>query len=272
MSSQDKWNLAKPKLILSITGSNKKLNLSSKTKKLIKRGLTKVCESTRSLIITDGSDIGVSKMIGDGLAESHRFAEFVTIGIISLNRVANSNELINATAATNQQDNDQLRMAYKSKTYYGVKEEPLNQNIRFLDHNHSHFVLVDTDDSETNGSGEQQQTAEDDLLERGVLFRVKLEREMRNGWSSSRPRFDRVTSRIVEATVIAPSVPAEDKHSLSSFGSDKMTDYSTTTTIQTIPSILICINGQFESLLLVKESLREKVSVLILAVITKFFK
>lgn len=64
-----------------------------KIKKLLKRGLAKVSESTKSWIITNGSNSGISKMIGEALAENPRFSEFVSIGILNLNRVASGYDL-----------------------------------------------------------------------------------------------------------------------------------------------------------------------------------
>ena len=85
-----------------------------------------------------------------------------------------------------------------------------------------------------------------------MRFRSKLERELRTGWSPSFGHYERLDSG-----------GGSGKHSLSSFNSNegkhRDTDFN-------VPSILICINGQFDSLLLVKESLREKVPVLIFAV------
>lgn len=63
-------------------------------KKLIKRGIVKVSESTKSWILTSGSNNCVSKMIGEALAEHPKFSEFITIGILNLNRVALRNELV----------------------------------------------------------------------------------------------------------------------------------------------------------------------------------
>ena len=77
--------------------------MASKTKKLIKKGLAKVCESTKSWIITTGLSNGISKMIGEALAENPRFSEFVSIGIVNLCRVASGNELI----ASAQNNDDQ---------------------------------------------------------------------------------------------------------------------------------------------------------------------
>lgn len=171
-------------------------------------------------------------MIGEGLAESHRYSEFVSIGIISLNRVGSANELI-AMASATQQDELTSSRTPKTKTYYGVKENPLNDDITFLDHNHSNFILIDDEESNT-----------DTALEHEVLFRVKLEREFRNGWTPFVPHLERLNNG-----------GDSERHSLSSLASNETS----------IPSILVCLNGQYESLLLVKESLREKVSVLVLA-------
>lgn len=126
-------------------------------------------------------------------------------------------------------------------TYYGIKDNAYKLNRNFLDQNYSHFVLIDDD---TNG----------DVLREEVIFRSKLERELRMGWSPNFRHYERHESC---------EGGASEKHSMSSFNSNEGKSRETN---HNVPSILICINGQFDSLLLVKESLREKVSVLIFAV------
>lgn len=94
---------------------------------------------------------------------------------------------------------------------------------------------------------------DDDILRQEVIFRVKLEREMRNGWSAGVAHLERING-------------SGGMSRQNSAGSLNSQEANTREAESTVPSILICINGQFESLLLVKESLREKVTVLIFAV------
>lgn len=110
-----------------------------------------------------------------------------------------------------------------------------------LDQNHSHFILRDS--AETTNS--------DDMLRQEVLFRVKLELELRNGWSSS-----------VKESVLERQRRFSKISGISLTSAEAIAHEANTA----IPSIVICINGQFDSLLMVKESLREKVYVLIFAV------
>lgn len=121
-------------------------------------------------------------------------------------------------------------------TYYGTKESPLNPNQTVLDQNHSHFILIDDD-------------SHDDILRQEIVFRTRLEKELRNCWTKYNADGINISSR---------------RNSLTSITSDGIKNKELEN--EAIPSILICINGQFDSLLLVKEFLREKVSVLVMAV------
>lgn len=127
----------------------------------------------------------------------------------------------------------------KVVTYYGTKEKPLNPNETVLDQNHSHFILIDDD-------------SHDDILHQEMLFRTRLERELRNSWSKN----------------VNEVLTTSRKNSTISFMSDgiKSREMENDNNSKAVPSILICVNGQFESLFLVKEFLRERVSVLIMAV------
>ncbi len=84
------WNLRKPQLILSVTGSTREFTLSSSMKKTFKRGLVKVAESTESWILTNGFNMGVMKLVGEAIAEStnHSKPKLTAIGILSLEIIA----------------------------------------------------------------------------------------------------------------------------------------------------------------------------------------
>jgi hypothetical protein len=85
--------------------------VSSKIKKLLKRGIAKVSESTKSWIITNGSSTGVSKIVGEALAENPRFTQYISIGILNLNRVG-SGEDLNLSAQQADRSNIKQVLSY----------------------------------------------------------------------------------------------------------------------------------------------------------------
>lgn len=62
--------------------------MPNRMKKAFKRGLMKAAESTDSWIITHGFNSGVTKMVGEAVAENTFGTKLITIGILSLSVVA----------------------------------------------------------------------------------------------------------------------------------------------------------------------------------------
>lgn len=89
--------------------------MSSKIKKLLKRGIAKVSESTKSWIITNGSSTGVSKIVGEALAENPRFTQYISIGILNLNRVASGEDLNLSAQQADRSNIKQVLLRYINK-------------------------------------------------------------------------------------------------------------------------------------------------------------
>ncbi len=88
MHDRDKWNLRKPQLILGVTGGTRTFVMPNRMKKAFKRGLVKAAESTDSWVITNGFSSGVTKLVGEAVAENSHSSKLIALGIISLGVVA----------------------------------------------------------------------------------------------------------------------------------------------------------------------------------------
>jgi hypothetical protein len=77
------WGLKKPELILSITGAIKSFKMSNRFKKAFKKGLVKAAENVECWILTNGFCSGISKLLGEAVAENSYGAKVTAIGIVS---------------------------------------------------------------------------------------------------------------------------------------------------------------------------------------------
>jgi uncharacterized phage-like protein YoqJ len=68
---------------LSITGATKSFKLNNRLKKAFKKGLVKVAKNVVCWILTNGFSSGVSKLVGEAVAENSYDAKIVVIGIVS---------------------------------------------------------------------------------------------------------------------------------------------------------------------------------------------
>ncbi|CAF1036957.1 unnamed protein product [Brachionus calyciflorus] len=131
MFSRFKWNLSKPKLILSVIGGPRNFKMANSMKKAFKRGLIKASVSTDSWIITDGYSSGVSKLVGEAISEnSHntQVSNLVVIGISNSENVVYKEQL------------QELKTLDKSFSY-DHQDVTKTCNDNYLDSNHTHFIL-----------------------------------------------------------------------------------------------------------------------------------
>jgi hypothetical protein len=77
------WNLKKPELILSITGATKSFQMSSRYKKAFKQGLVKAAELVDCWILTNGFSSGITKVVGEAIAENSYKSKVTSIGVVS---------------------------------------------------------------------------------------------------------------------------------------------------------------------------------------------
>ncbi|XP_059823427.1 transient receptor potential cation channel subfamily M member 2 [Hypanus sabinus] len=127
------WRLSPPHLLISVTGGAKNFHLKPDLKFTFRRGLIKVAQSTGAWIITGGSYAGVMKYVGEAvrhcnMTSSHKEKQIVAIGIASWGIVHNRESLVDTQGKF-------------PATYY--LDEANQGRLTCLDHNHTHFILVD---------------------------------------------------------------------------------------------------------------------------------
>jgi hypothetical protein len=87
MYNENRWNLKKPDLMMSVIGGARRFNMPKRMKKAFKTGLIKAAEFTNSWILTSGFNSGVIKIVGDAINEKANHLKIVTIGIMPLSIV-----------------------------------------------------------------------------------------------------------------------------------------------------------------------------------------
>jgi hypothetical protein len=94
MYSSDGFGLKKPKLMICVTGSAKRLSVSHDWKKAFKVGLIKAAKKTNAWIITSGLNFGVTRLVGDVVSEELNKEKLTVLGICSWGTVATRDTLI----------------------------------------------------------------------------------------------------------------------------------------------------------------------------------
>ncbi|XP_051899496.1 transient receptor potential cation channel subfamily M member 2 isoform X2 [Pristis pectinata] len=127
------WGLNPPRLLISVTGGAKNFHLKPDLKFMFRRGLIKVAQSTGAWIITGGSFAGVMKYVGEAvrhcnMTSNYKEKQIVAIGIASWGIVHNRDSLVDVQGKF-------------PATYY--IDEANQGKLSCLDHNHTHFILVD---------------------------------------------------------------------------------------------------------------------------------
>ena len=61
------WHLPKPRLLISVTGGAKKLNLDPKLEQIFECGLLKVAQTPGAWVVTGGTNTGVMRHVGEAL-------------------------------------------------------------------------------------------------------------------------------------------------------------------------------------------------------------
>nr|XP_047126609.1 transient receptor potential cation channel subfamily M member 1-like isoform X3 [Hydra vulgaris] len=118
--------LEQPRFLISVTGGAKSFSLSPTLKTQLTSGLVKVAQTPGAWVITGGTNTGVMKQVGEALQGTTK----ACIGISTWGIIINAEKLI----------------AEKSK-FGGVVDYQvacsLVQRGAFLDHNHTHHLMVD---------------------------------------------------------------------------------------------------------------------------------
>ncbi|KAK3607584.1 hypothetical protein CHS0354_034632 [Potamilus streckersoni] len=147
------WRMQKPNLLISVTGGAEKCNIESELIDAFQYELIKAANSTDAWIITGGTYTGVTKHVGEaakyyGLTTTN--PKCAIIGIAPWGVIQNREALVNEEGSWPAE--------------YHIETEEIRDKERFLDPNHSHFILID------DGTEHEYKTE--------LSIRAKLERKI----------------------------------------------------------------------------------------------
>uniref|UniRef100_A0A8D2J4G9 non-specific serine/threonine protein kinase n=1 Tax=Varanus komodoensis TaxID=61221 RepID=A0A8D2J4G9_VARKO len=122
------WQMELPKLVISVHGGIQNFKLPSKLKQLFSKGLTKAAETTGAWILTEGTNTGVSRHVGDALKihASQHLRKICAVGIPPWGIIENQKDLIGKDVVS----------------LYQTLSNPLSK-LSTLNSMHSHFILAD---------------------------------------------------------------------------------------------------------------------------------
>jgi hypothetical protein len=137
---------------------------------------------------------------------------------------------------------------------YGLEKSYQNSKSVLLDPNHSHFILIDDD-----SHGE---------LGHDIPFRIKFETELRKDSKSNNELRDRYGEKLSIRTQPRSSSPSHTSLNVDLDEKSGIHDNDSHFVNEkfNIPMILICVNGGYDALTLIHESLKQRVPILVLAV------
>ncbi|ROT74192.1 hypothetical protein C7M84_007309 [Penaeus vannamei] len=138
------WKLLEPehpKLVISFSGDEERFSLEGAKKKTFMAGLIRTVESTDAWLLTDGSDAGISKVVGQTVNEMQtttktdgRLMPYIKcIGVASYGSCRNKDSLVNA----------EEEIESEQKHFYDVTRTSGRQARIALNGDHTHFLLVD---------------------------------------------------------------------------------------------------------------------------------
>ncbi|XP_009633747.1 transient receptor potential cation channel subfamily M member 5 [Egretta garzetta] len=129
----DKWNLPAPNLVVSLVGEEENFQMKPWLRETLKKGLIKAAQSTGAWIFTSALRVGITRHFvqavrDHALASTSSTVKVIAIGITSLRKIQHREILDNTK-------NESL-VHYQS-------DDNIQGPLYSLDHNHSHFILVD---------------------------------------------------------------------------------------------------------------------------------
>ena len=161
------WSIKRPELVLSITGGDENFSLPYQIRNVFKNSILKLAGFSNTCIITSGLNTGVSKLVGEAIANCHQNYSTLLIGVCSFSAVYLADEMDRYAVSGVFKKKDCFRYVIcKDARKGGVKHN--------LDKNHSHFILV------KNGSMPGQGGEID--------FRVKLEESLSDPSSAEKSK------------------------------------------------------------------------------------
>ncbi|CAL1532413.1 unnamed protein product [Lymnaea stagnalis] len=122
------WGLDLPKLLITVHGGILNFDLQPKLKRVFRKGLLKAARTTGAWIVTNGTNTGVTKHVGDAISDrtTKTRNKVVAIGITPWGIVENKESLMGSDIVV---------------PYHCVLSTKSNTSV--LNSNHSYFVLVD---------------------------------------------------------------------------------------------------------------------------------
>ncbi|KAL8568792.1 hypothetical protein ACOMHN_000075 [Nucella lapillus] len=122
------WGLDLPKLLITVHGGLLNFELQPKLKRVFRKGLLKAARTTGAWIITNGTNTGVTKHVGDAISDRTTKAKnkVVAVGIAPWGIVERKEDLIGHDAVV---------------PYHCVSSTKINSSV--LNSNHSYFLLAD---------------------------------------------------------------------------------------------------------------------------------
>ncbi|XP_054683706.1 transient receptor potential cation channel subfamily M member 5 isoform X2 [Grus americana] len=129
----NKWKLPAPNLVVSLVGEEENFQMKPWLRDTLKKGLIKAAQSTGAWIFTSALRVGITRHLvqavrDHALASTSSKVRVIAIGITSLRKIQHRDILDNAK-------NESL-VRYQS-------DDNIQGPLYSLDHNHSHFILVD---------------------------------------------------------------------------------------------------------------------------------
>ncbi|XP_030306959.1 transient receptor potential cation channel subfamily M member 5 [Calypte anna] len=129
----NKWKIPAPNLVVSLVGEEENFQMKPWLQDTLKKGLTKAAQSTGAWIFTSALRVGITRHLvqavrDHALASTSSSVRVIAIGITSLRKIQHREILENTKNET--------LVHYQS-------DDNIQGPLRSLDHNHSHFILVD---------------------------------------------------------------------------------------------------------------------------------
>ncbi|XP_025077050.1 transient receptor potential cation channel subfamily M member 3-like isoform X4 [Pomacea canaliculata] len=122
------WGLELPKLLITVHGGLLNFDLQPKLKRVFRKGLLKAARTTGAWIITNGTNTGVTKHVGDAISDRTAKAKnkVVAIGVAPWGIVERKEDLVGRDVVV---------------PYHCVTSTKINSSV--LNSNHSYFLLAD---------------------------------------------------------------------------------------------------------------------------------
>ncbi|NXL91702.1 TRPM5 protein, partial [Alectura lathami] len=129
----NKWKLPAPNLVVSLAGEEENFQMKPWLRDTLKKGLIKAAQSTDAWIFTSALRIGTTRLLAQAvrdhaLANTSSKVRVIAIGIASLEKI-HHREILDNTKG-------------ESLVHY-ESDDNAQGPLYSLDHNHSHFILVD---------------------------------------------------------------------------------------------------------------------------------